>query len=134
MAIDEQALIERILEAENLTDNLEDEAASQLLKWGTSQVGQLVKDTDDEARLGETVKGLMAVMRQINRLAGNLGSASVADLAAGLGRLAKLHTQAFGYAPDASAVALKATATALTRTTASEAVPLLLKWLAPRKK
>jgi len=132
MAIDKQALIERILEAENLTDNLEDEAASQLLKWGTGQVGALVKDMDDEERAGETVQGLMAVMRQINRLAGDLDSPE--DLAADLGRLAKLHTQAFGYAPDASAAALKATAKALTGVTASEAVPLILKWLTPRKK
>ena len=134
MAIDEQALIERILEAENLTDNLEDEPAAQLLKWGTGQAGQLVKNVDDEEAAGKIITALMAVMRQINRLAGDVEAASVEDLAGGLGRLAKLHKQAFGYAPDTSAATLKATAKALAKITPAQAVPLVLEWLTPTQK
>ena len=131
MAIDEQILIERILEAENLTDNLEDEPASLLLKWGTGQVSRLAQNSEDQEHAGERINGLMAVMRKINRLAGNLDSAEAEELAADLARLVELHAQAFGHARDASAEDLKAAAAALAQTPASEAVPFVLKWLAP---
>ncbi len=69
--MDHQVLIDKILETENLTDNLEDDAANSLLKWGTAQVGKLVQGIEDEEAAGERVNDLMHVMRGLNALAGN---------------------------------------------------------------
>ncbi len=69
--MDHQVLVDKILETENLTDNLEDDAANSLLNWGTAQVGKLVQGIEDEETAGERVNDLMHVMRGLNSLAGN---------------------------------------------------------------
>ncbi len=42
--MDRQILIDRLLESENLTDNLEDEDANVLIKWGIAQLDHLILD------------------------------------------------------------------------------------------
>ncbi len=69
--MDQQVFIDKILETENLTDNLEDKPADALLKWGTAQVGKLIQGVDDDEAAGAKVNDLMHVMRGLNSLAGN---------------------------------------------------------------
>ena len=69
--MDHQVFVDKILETENLTDNLEDKAANSLLKWGTAQVGKLIQGVEDEEVAGDKVNDLMHVMRGLNALAGN---------------------------------------------------------------
>ena len=69
--MDHQVFVDKILETENLTDNLEDKAANSLLKWGTAQVGKLIQGVEDEEAAGAKVNDLMHVMRGLNALAGN---------------------------------------------------------------
>ncbi len=69
--MDHQVFVDKILETENLTDNLEDNAANSLLKWGTAQVGKLIQGVEDEEAAGAKVNDLMQVMRGLNALAGN---------------------------------------------------------------
>jgi hypothetical protein len=69
--MDHQVFLDKILETENLTDNLEDKAANSLLKWGMAQVGKLIQGVEDEEAAGAKVNDLMHVMRGLNALAGN---------------------------------------------------------------
>lgn len=69
--MDQQVFIDKILEAENLTDNLEDKPANALLKWGMAQVGKLIQGVEDAETAGAKVNNLMHVMRGLNALAGN---------------------------------------------------------------
>ncbi len=81
--MDQQVFIDKILETENLTDNLEDKPADALLKWGTAQVGKLIQGVDDDEAAGAKVNDLMHVMRGLNSLAGNPADVThekVADL------------------------------------------------------
>ena len=77
--MDVQLFIDRLLESENLTDNLDDEAANTLIKWGIRQVDPLIKDKDDETA-GTQVNHLMALMRSINSLAGKPSRVNSASL------------------------------------------------------
>jgi hypothetical protein len=77
--VDLQLFIDRLLESENLTDNLDDEAANTLLKWGISQIDHLVKDKDEETA-GSKVNQLMSLMRSVNSMAGNPSTASTQSL------------------------------------------------------
>jgi hypothetical protein len=73
---------ERILETENLTDELEDAQAGWLLQWGIACLDQLLEGTfDNQEVAGKKINELMAVMRKINSMVG-------ASPAAGPGRLA----------------------------------------------
>src|SRR5450631_495885 len=72
--MDPQRAKERILENENLTDNLDDEAADWLLNWGIGHLNGLVGSIQDEDSAGEKINALMAVMRQLNRIGGILSS------------------------------------------------------------
>lgn len=69
--MDRQVYIDRILETENLTDNLEDEDANTLLDWGIAQVDGLIDEALDPEAAGERINDLMHVMRGLNSLAGN---------------------------------------------------------------
>ena len=133
MAVDEQILTDRILEAENLTDELEDDAATPLLKWGTGQVGRLVRNVEDEELAGGRINALMAVMRQINRLVGR-GPNSPDELTAGLGQLIELYARAFGASRSATAAELEAAAGVLAQSSRPQAVGFILEWLAQPEK
>jgi hypothetical protein len=88
--MDQQVLVDKILETENLTDNLEDQAANALLKWGTGQVSKLVEGVEDDEAAGAKVNDLMHVMRGLNSLAGSPGSVSHEKIADLLNRYAAL--------------------------------------------
>src|SRR5437016_5998938 len=101
--MNEQAYIDRILEAENLTDNLQDEPANLLLHWGTSRVRSSLKDVADDEQAGQRVNAIMAVMRQINRIVGNAASTPMNDSINDLKKLVKLYTRATGASPTPAA-------------------------------
>ncbi|MCP4358905.1 MAG: hypothetical protein GY796_12875 [Chloroflexi bacterium] len=72
-------MVERILENESLTSNLEDEAAKALINWGVALVEMLGKqtagmeDAEAEEALYPQEKAVRRLMRLINRWALHLG-------------------------------------------------------------
>ncbi len=94
--MDNQLFIDRILENESLTSDLEDGPASQLLRWGIQQVSALVSGLDDEEWAGVKVDALMALMGQVNRMASSCAGAAADDLARGLGGLLESRALVFG--------------------------------------
>jgi hypothetical protein len=129
--VNTQTLTDRILENENLTSNLEDKAADRLLRWGTSRVESLVQGMDDEDQAGEAVNALMAVMRKVNRIAGNTESASAEEIVPDLETLLELYAKAFGQARPPEPDDLQATASKLAGASAEQALDTLLEWLTP---
>jgi hypothetical protein len=127
--MDHQIFIDRLLENENLTGDLEDAPAVRLLKWGTGLVPGLIQALEDEEAAGTKVNALMALMRQVNRTAANSAGAPAEDLAADLGRLVEHRAAVFGNEWQASAAEIEAAATALAALAPDQAVTFLLEWL-----
>jgi hypothetical protein len=94
--MDKKCYIERMLEAENLTDELKDLDAKWLLEWGISQLDDLLKDAPDEDTASNKVTALMGIMRKINRLVGTRNSINPEKLGIELTELDTLFEQAFG--------------------------------------
>jgi len=69
-----QLFVDRILEIENLTNNLGDDDADRLLNWGLSQVDGLIKHIASNEEADNKINQLIGVMRDINSLAGDLVS------------------------------------------------------------
>jgi hypothetical protein len=92
--MDKARFKERILETENLTDELEDIEANWLLNWGISHLDDVLGA--DPIAAGDRVNALMAVMRKINRIAGNYASKDPQDLVEDLSSLNDLYLAAFG--------------------------------------
>ena len=82
-----ERFVERMLEIENLTDELEDAEAQLLLDWGLAALGPLLADIQDEETAGEKANALMAVMRKINRLVGGMAGKDGEKLAEELSSL-----------------------------------------------
>jgi len=95
---DPQNFIERMLGVENLTDALEDEDADYLLQWGTAQLKESLGKIDDESAAGEFTNNLMAFMRTLNQISGDLEDAQPDDLE----KLAECSQRAFGSGKDFS--------------------------------
>jgi Ca2+-binding EF-hand superfamily protein len=127
--VDRQVLIDRLLESENLTDNLEDDDANTLIKWGIAQINPLVKDIDDEETAGVKINHLMSVMRQINSIAGNLSTVSEEKLQ----KLLEQYTQTFDKAHHISDEERKQVAEKLSQMQPGEAVKYLLEWMHSQK-
>ena len=94
--MEKRRFVERILETENLTDQLEDAEANLLLEWGTAQLDGILQGIEDEEAAGARVNALMAVMRKINRILGSREDTAAEDLEADLLALSGLLTSAFG--------------------------------------
>ena len=131
--MDEQVFIDRILEAENLTDNLEDETASLLLKWGVSRARAAVPAQPDEDQAGEWVNALMKVMRRINHIIGDAGSAAVEDIQADLEQVLELYQPLDAAAKDVTSApaGLEAVAATIAQAPPQQGLLALLNWLAP---
>ena len=122
--MDKQPFIDRILETENLTGDLEDDAADHLLNWGIHQLERLIAGAADEEAAHEKVGALMQVMHSVNRIAANRSTpapAQVADLAAHYAR-------AFGKTTAESADH-NAIAAEVSELEGLEAVKFLLGWV-----
>jgi hypothetical protein len=96
--MDKRPFVERILETENLTDQLEDAEANLLLDWGTAQLDRILQGMEDVEAAGARVNALMAVMRKINRILGSREDTSAEYLEADLLALSGLLSSAFGTA------------------------------------
>jgi nucleoid-associated protein YgaU len=122
--MDKQPFIDRMLETENLTDNLEDDAANALIKWGIGQLDTLLEGITAEEAAGEKVSLLMKVMRGVNRIVGNQPTPAPERVA----ELAALYAQAFGRAPAAETADANAIAAEAAGMAGREAVTFLLDW------
>lgn len=127
--MDRQVLIDRLLESENLTDNLEDDDANALIKWGISQISPLIKGITDEDAAGEKVNRLMGLMRQVNSIAGNLSTVSEDKIQ----KLLEQFTQTFDKDHHVSDEERKAVAEKLSQMQTGEAVKYLLDWMHSKK-
>jgi hypothetical protein len=96
-----ERFVQKILDTENLTDELEDSDASWLLDWGIGQLAVVLQDETDAEAAGAKTNCLMAVMRKMNRIGGLYARKAPSDLAEDLAQLDELMAQAFpsGEAP-----------------------------------
>jgi hypothetical protein len=124
--IDSQILIDRMLETENLTDNLDDEDAEWLLDWGVDRVRELGNAESMEAA-EEKAGALMKFMRGLNRLAGGLPGVDPADLAG----LLEHYAAARGGSREAGEVEFQEAAANLSNLTPREALEYLIDWARP---
>jgi len=125
----EDIFIERILETENLTDNLEDAEANRLLDWGISKIAGLILDIEDRDLAGEKVNALMALMRKINRILGVLPDKPVEELASDLASLIELHNSTFGSLRPIMPEECQTAAANLANLPVGLALEFLMSWL-----
>jgi hypothetical protein len=123
--MDKQTFIDRILETENLTDNLEDDAADYLLKWGVGQLEQILAGVEDEVVAADKVSALMKLMRGVNRIVGNQPTPAPERVA----ELAMHYAQAFGAEHATTAANHNAIAAEAGTLSGVEAVKFLLDWV-----
>jgi hypothetical protein len=100
--MNKEILIEKILETENLTDELEDADASWLLDWGLNRVDDVLEGIIDDEIAGGKTNDLMAVMRKMNRIAGRYAGSTPAEIADNLYKLHNLFGNLFTSSPSAS--------------------------------
>lgn len=125
--MDTDRFADRILEVENLTDNLEDNEANILIDWGINQLPPLVGNLEDEEAASDKVNALMQFMRGINSLVGNLADVS----AEGLKDLAERYAQVFGDARQANQAERETAAASIANMQPQDAVRFLLQWVLP---
>ena len=124
--IDPQILIDRMLENENLTDNLDDQDADWLLDWGADRLRELADSATMEAA-EEKAGALMKFMRGLNRLAGALPVVEPADLAG----LLEQYAAAFGGSRKASQGDFAQAAAKVASMKPREALQYLINWSRP---
>ncbi len=127
--MDRQILIDRLLESENLTDNLEDEDANVLIKWGIAQLDHLVEGINDDETAWTKITHLTNLMRQINSIAGNPSTVSQEKLL----KLLDQYSQTFDKAHQISEDERKAVTEKLSQMQPGEAVKYLLEWMHSKK-
>jgi hypothetical protein len=126
--MDKQPYINRLLEAENLTDALEDSDANPLLQWGVQRLNDLLEDVDDRKTAGERVTALMAVMRKINQVAGSYTQKDPPALAEDLRALWQLFSDAFGHIPIAADPDLDTLTAQLRQVPTRQVIDFLTQW------
>lgn len=120
--------VERMLEIENLTDELEDGQANWLLNWGISRLDQVLLGAADAEAGGDRANALMAVMRKINRMTGARGTADAETLADEFAALSGLFSAAFGKETVVTAAECSLAAARLAKLSPQEAVEYLAAW------
>ena len=135
--MDTQPFKERMLEIENLTDELEDSEANWLLNWGAAQLDWVLHGVKDQETAGQKANALYAVMRKINRMmAYTQGSAPGAnqtrklpeELAADFMALAELTGDAYCHKPKQTLVEAQSAAAHLPGLKPSIAIEFLARW------
>ncbi len=125
--MDPERFAERMLEIENLTDELEDAEAQLLLDWGIAELGPLLADVQDSEAAGEKANGLIGLMRKINRLVGRMTGKAPDQLAEELTALDEVWRAIYpGAAPSSASQAAQSPASFSALDTRS-ALQLLLK-------
>ena len=110
-----------ILEAENLTDNLDDAQADRLLNWGIEHLPKILFSADAE----NNVSSLMRAMRIMNRIIGSLQNASVENFRT----LFAQYSLAIGSPQALSDEEYETTRAALADMSAEDALTYLFNWL-----
>jgi hypothetical protein len=123
-----ERFVERMLETENLTDELEDAQAQRLLDWGIAQVEPLVRGIEDAEIAGERVNGLMALIRKINRLAAVAQGSDPQLLAAELAVLNEVTRSIYPAAPPLAAQACLPAAEELAALDPAAALEFIIAW------
>jgi hypothetical protein len=123
--VDQQVFIDRMLETENLTDNLEDEDAKALINWGIKQIDPLLNGIQDDDKAHVKIEHLMQLMREINRLAGNPSTASTEKIA----NLLSAYEQTFDKVHPMSDEEQKAAVEKISGMQPGDAVKYLLEWM-----
>jgi len=123
--VDKQLFVDRLLEAENLTDNLEDNDANKLLGWGLAQVDGLIHGAADEDAASEKITSLMSVMRTLNSLAGDPGHVTREAIA----DLLTQHGQTFEHLAQVNESEYRSVAERVSKMVPGEAVSYLIDWL-----
>ena len=125
-------LIEKILETENLTSELEDDDADWLLNWGVNRVDEVLDGITDDEVAGGKINELMAVMRKINRITGSFSTDTPADLADSLIQLHDLFIKVFPGSPAAAiqpeALPLQTTASQIKQESPRQVLEYLGMW------
>jgi hypothetical protein len=127
--MDKQLYVDRILESENLTDELQDPDARWLLDWGISQLDAVLQKASSEEDAGEKVTAWMGALRKINRMLGARDGKSQEALAADCMALASFYAQAFGLETTASQARCDAAAAQLSQGTTRQALKFLTAWV-----
>jgi hypothetical protein len=99
----EQMAIDRISEIGNLTDNLDDDTASWLIRWGIEKSTALIADIADVEEAGAKLNNVMAFMRKINEIIPARTVKKSGDLKSDLKVLVELYAKAFELTPQVSA-------------------------------
>ena len=131
MMIDTQPYIDRMLEIENLTADLEDDEAEWLLHWGLDQINVVCDGLVDDAERDEHVHALMAFMRRLNRTVARKDRREPEMLAEELNELGGLYAQAFGQSRPLSPNDCRHTADQVKRLPAMDALQTLVEWFTP---
>lgn len=95
MHMQTERFVQKILDTENLTDELEDRDASWLLDWGIGQLAVVLQEETDLETAGAKTNSLMAVMRKMNRISGYYARKTPSELAEDLAHLDELIAEAF---------------------------------------
>ena len=126
--MEKDMFVERMLEIENLTDELEDDQANWLLNWGISRLDQVLQEATDAEAGGDKANALIAVMRKINRMTGARGTAGSETLADDLSALSGLFSAAFGKEYVVTAAECSLAAARLAKLSPQQAVEYLAAW------
>jgi oligopeptide/dipeptide ABC transporter ATP-binding protein len=121
--MDTQLYLERLFEAENLTDNLEDAPAKRLLEWASQQLENRLRHETDEEQAHRAVTALARLLRAINRLYASCPQ-SVTPQA--LARLQEACQAALSHTPNLAALPENLPENP------QEHLSLLLAWLQPQ--
>jgi len=124
--MDTQIFVDRLLEVENLTSDLEDAEAKWLLEWGLQQIPLVIEGYTEEEQAGEQIHALMSFMRRINRLAARRASRPVETILEDLQALQQAYAQAFGQSRLVVQVEFEAAAQQLPQTSTLEAIQFLI--------
>jgi len=126
--MDKQLYIDRMLESENLTDELQDADARWLLDWGIGQLDGVLQAVSAEDEADERVTAWMGALRKINRMLGARADSSPEDLADGCLALAEAAARAFGREANRSQAECAAAAAQVPEGTTRQALEFLTGW------
>jgi hypothetical protein len=124
---DPQKFVDRMLEIENLTDNLEDNDANFLLNWGVDRLKKIVEPEADDESAGQRANQLHGFMRTLNQVSADLENVHQEDLA----KLAECARGAFGTGQDLKPEDFAGKASTLKGMSQRQAIDQLIQWLSP---
>ena len=126
--MDKQIYVDRLLESENLTDELQDADANWLLDWGISQLDAILQGVPDEDEADEKVTAWMRTLRKINRMLGARDGCSPEEMTNECLALAESAAQAFGREPSRDQAQCTAAAAQVVQGPPRQALEFLAHW------